>query len=317
MSHWKSKLLDAYRIMTMPYRNYRMKQMVAQGSVPVAILFYHRVDNDHPNPWTISRDGFEEQLDWYQENFDLVSLEECQKRIRSGNNQRPTLSITFDDGYADNCAFALPMLLERKIPVTYFVTTYHTTQNKPFPHDVELGQSLAPNSPEALRAMAESGIEIGGHTRNHADLGSLTDPEELFDEVITATREMEQVIGKKIRYFAFPFGQVKNLNRSVFEMLKEEGFLGVCSAYGGMNEIGDDSFHLQRLHGDPNFSRMKNWLTFDPRLSSTERYDYGKEDNAETDSIVVSMDIATGDRSTESETCLDTTPASLHTMDPS
>ena len=42
--------------------------------------------------------------------------------------------------------------------------------------------------------------------------------------------------------------------------------------YGGWNEIGADSFHLQRLHGDPNFERMKNWLTFDPRIESVSRY---------------------------------------------
>ena len=162
--------------------------------------------------------------------------------------------------------------------------------------------------------MADAGIEIGGHTRTHADLGSLTDPEEIFDEVITATREMEKIIGKKIRYFAFPYGQVENLNPTVFKLLKEEGFLGVCSAYGGLNEIGDDSFHLQRLHGDPNFSRMKNWLTFDPRLNFVQRYDYEtdglKGENEDSNPIVVPLNI------TIPTTNVDT-PASLHTMDPS
>ena len=56
-------------------------------------------------------------------------------------------------------------------------------------------------------------------------------------------------------------------------MLKKEGFLGVCSTLGGINEIGGDSFHISRLHGDPNFSRMQNWLTFDPRLDAPT-YDY-------------------------------------------
>ena len=55
-------------------------------------------------------------------------------------------------------------------------------------------------------------------------------------------------------------------------MLREAGFLGVCSAYGGWNEMGDDAFHLQRIHGDPNIERMKNWLTYDPRIQSVTRY---------------------------------------------
>ena len=244
------------------------------GQVPIGILFYHRVDDDHPNPWTISNAGFREQIDWFQKHFDLVDLEECQRRIASGFNDRPTLSITFDDGYADNSLEALPMLIERRIPVTYFVTTHHTTLGQPFPHDVELGTPLAANSIESLIALRQAGVEIGAHTRTHPDLGAIHDPEKLIDEVIWSTREMEQLVEQKIRYFAFPFGQRENLNPVVFNLLKEHGFHGVCSAYGGFNKVGGDEFHLQRIHGDPSMARMKNWLTYDHRLDSIEGYDY-------------------------------------------
>ena len=103
-------------------------------------------------------------------------------------------------------------------------------------------------------------------------LGSITDEHVLVDEVATATIELEAVLERKIRYFAFPYGQKVNLNAKVFGMLRELGLLGVCSAYGGWNEVGDDPFHLQRLHGDPNFERIKNWLTYDPRIERVQRY---------------------------------------------
>ena len=238
------------------------------------VLFYHRVADDHPNPWTISRADFEQQIDWFQENFDLVDLEECQRRIQSGSNSRPTLSITFDDGYAENCEFALPLLIERRIPVTYFVTTQHTTLQRPFPHDLERDQPLPVNTIASLLAMDIAGVEIGAHTRTHVDIGQVKDQEELMDEVIASSVELESIIGRRIRYFAFPFGQPENLCRNTFAMLKEAGFLGVCSAYGGWNEVGQDAFHIQRIHGDPNFQRMKNWLTFDPRIGRVARFDY-------------------------------------------
>ena len=60
-------------------------------------------------------------------------------------------------------------------------------------------------------------------------------------------------------------------------MLREEGFLGVCSAYGGWNNVGEDPFHIQRIHGDPSFERVKNWLTYDERIRRVERYDYTSE----------------------------------------
>jgi peptidoglycan/xylan/chitin deacetylase (PgdA/CDA1 family) len=261
----KPLLIDAWRWGTMPWRWWARATARRKGTMPVGILFYHRVADDDPNPWTITCEGFRRQIDWLSANFDIVSLAEAQNRIRSGHNTRPTLCLTFDDGYADNSAFALPLLIQRNIPVTYFVTTWHTAEGQPFAHDVARRRPLAPNCPSALKAMADAGVEIGAHTRHHRDLGAISDPRQLYDEVILATREMEQMIERPIRYFAFPFGQVENLNSLVFRLARDYGFAGVCSAYGGWNEIGSDAFHLQRFHGDPNIATLKNWLTLDPR----------------------------------------------------
>ena len=241
--------------------------------MPVFVLFYHRVADDSPNPWTISTKGFIKQIDWLSANFDLISLREAQSRMVDGND-RPAVAITFDDGYSENCSFALPLLIERNIPTTYFVTTYHTTHNRPFPHDVQRNEPLPPNSIESLRALANAGVEIGGHTRTHVDLGSGLDNEFIFDEVIAATREMESMLDCTIDYFAFPFGQRENLDPRVFWLLKENRFRGVCSAYGGLNEIGKSPFHIQRIHGDPNLERLKNWLTLDPRVFRVKEYDW-------------------------------------------
>lgn len=277
MNCWKNLLIDAYRISTSPWRSYWLNRARKNENVPLAILFYHRVANEHPNPWTISEQDFARQIDWMQSNFDLISLEESQRRMRVGN-LRPAISITFDDGYSDNCSFAIPWLIEQKIPFTYFVTTAHISENRPFDHDVDRGQPLLPNSPESLRAMAAAGVEIGGHTRDHVDLGSISDEAELYDQVIAATEELADMIDRPIRYFAFPFGQINNLNKRVFQLLADHGIQGVCSAYGGLNSVGSDPFHLQRIHGDPNFSRMKNWLTFDPRLKSVPGIQWRSEE---------------------------------------
>ena len=273
MKKWHSRLVDAYRVATWPYRRLHLAQMRRSGTVPIWTVFYHRVADDHLNPWTISHANFQRQIDWFREHFEIVDLAESQRRIRSGFNARPTLSITFDDGYAENCDFALPMLIEQRIPVTYFVSNHQTIGQNPFAHDVELGKPLPTNSLESLRALSMAGVEIGAHTRTHVDLGKIHDEAVLVDEVLVAAGELEAAIGRKVRYFAFPYGQHPNLNRKVFSMLREAGFLGVCSAYGGWNRIGSDEFHLQRIHGDPDFSRIRNWMTYDPRLARVRRYD--------------------------------------------
>jgi len=274
MSKWKYNAIDFYRTVTQPLRGATVRSMKRRGQLPIFALFYHRVSNETLNDWTISTEKFVQQMEWLQENFDIVDLEECQRRISSGYNDRPTVAVTFDDGYRENGEFAIPYLIENRIPATYFVTTDHTLGQKPFPHDVKENELLLTDDAESLLAYSNGGIEIGAHTRTHPSMSAVTEPTEIVDEVITATRELEAAIGKPIRYFAFPFGKHENLNPIVFHLLKECGFLGVCSAFGGWNEIGGDEFHLQRIHGDPVFARLSNALTFDPRVAHIPSYDY-------------------------------------------
>jgi len=248
--------------------------MVLAAHVPVAVLFYHRVADDVACDWTTSNSMFARQINWLSEHFDLISLEEAQRRILSGRNQRPAVSITFDDGYAENCDQAIPLLVRRRIPCTYFVTLYNVLTGQPFAHDLLCGNQFAPNTVEQLCEMAAAGIEIGAHTFTHADLGRIGDPRLLESEVVTAGEELAGLVDRRVRYFAFPFGQRENLNPVVFNMLRAAGYAGVCSAYGGLNYPGDDAFHLQRIAVDNDMIGLVNWLTGDPRKLHTRRYDY-------------------------------------------
>lgn len=274
MSNLKNNLINLWRLSTGPYRKLRMRRMAGAGNVPIFVLFYHRIAECHPNPWSMTFDEFRRQVDWFRADFDVVDLSECQRRIQAGENHRPTISITFDDGYAENCEQALPYLIEQNIPTTYFVTTDHTKTGQHFDHDLKRNQPLPVNTIDSLRSLSRAGIEIGAHTRTHFDLGSTNDAQVIYDEVVVATRELETLVEQKIRYFAFPYGQVENLNADVFQLLRQSGIEGVCSAYGGINAVPGDAFHLQRLHGDPNFDRMRNWLQYDPRQDLVKRFDY-------------------------------------------
>ena len=257
--------IEAYRVSTGPIRQQREAGMRREGKIPLSVLFYHRVADTIPNDWTMTTSQFREQLDWLGDNAKFSSLEEIQNRIQSGYNESKCVHITFDDGYAENCDFAIPLLIERKIPCTYFVSLDFILTGRAFPHDAAAGQPLTPNSIDQLRDMAAAGIEIGAHTRNHPDVGKITDPDTLRDEVITSTLELGELIGKPIRYFAFPFGLHENLNADAFDMLAESGIKGVCSAFGAYNFPSQDPFHIRRIHGDPEISRLKNWMTIDPR----------------------------------------------------
>ncbi|HEX5471115.1 MAG TPA: polysaccharide deacetylase family protein [Lacipirellulaceae bacterium] len=208
---------------------------------------------------------FTRQINWLRSRFEIVSLGEAQARIAAGVNKRPTVCISFDDGYADNQRFAIPLLLQHGIPFTYFVSTNHVLGGEPFPHDVKGGQPLSVNTVAELREMAAAGIEIGAHTRSHADLGRCLTRDALVDEIVGSKQDLEKALECEIRYFAFPYGLHANMSAAAFRVAYEAGFSGVCSAYGGYNFPGDDAFHLRRFHADPEYVRFKNWLTVDPR----------------------------------------------------
>ncbi len=242
--------------------------------MPAIVLGWHRIADDRANGWTVSNAAFVRQIRWLQKHFQFVSLEEIQRRIRENRNSRPCVGITFDDGYAENCRRAIPLLIEERIPCTYFVTVKNVVNGEPFAHDVAAGGRFAPNTLDQLRAMAAAGVEIGAHGYTHADLGNLADRDALRREIVASKEHLQATLGRTVRYFAFPFGLYANLSPAAFRLAEEAGYAGVCSAYGGFNFPGDDPFHLQRIVVDDVMIRLKNWATQDPRKLRTPRFEY-------------------------------------------
>jgi len=85
------------------------------------ILCYHRVcDVRHdPQLLSVSPKRFEEQLQQLVAEFEPVALSEVLNKRRG---RRPLVALTFDDGYVDNYAFALPLLKKYGVPATVFVS---------------------------------------------------------------------------------------------------------------------------------------------------------------------------------------------------
>ena len=255
--------LAARAAIASPFRRARLAKLAEQGRAPVSVLFYHRVADQYPNDWTISRDEFRRHLDYCAKHLEFVDLEEVQRRVANNESRSAAVALTFDDGYAENSDFALPLLIERQIPCTYFVTTSHVRDQVSFPHDLQYGQPLPINTSRQLREAAEGGIKIGCHTRTHIDFSQVRELRVLRREIVEAKDELQQMIGKPVRYFAFPYGLLPQLTPSAIEVVLEAGFVGFCSAFGGYNLPGRDPFHIRRFHGDPQFSRFVNWLSFD------------------------------------------------------
>lgn len=89
-------------------------------------------------------------------------------------------------------------------------------------------------------------IEVGAHTANHPDLAVLT-AEEQRQEIAGGKCRLEQIIGRRVRSFAYPYGSVTNYTRETIRIVKEEGFDCACSNFSGPVWFGSDRFQLPRI----------------------------------------------------------------------
>ena len=262
---FRETALQAYLHMTWRHRQSLTKRFSARKSFPGAVLFYHRVADCFPNSWSISNKNFVRHLDWLQQHFEFVSLADTVADQKLGARERPTVHITFDDGYADNMIVALPELIRRGIPTSYFVTTQFVEDQIPFPHDVAQGHPLAPNTIDEIRCLADAGIVIGAHSHSHIDFGKPLTRVELIREIVDVRKKLQDWTGQSIDYFAFPYGLPGNIVQPAVDVIFEAGYKAFVSAAGGFNFPGDDHHHLQRIHADPGMAALINWLTYDPR----------------------------------------------------
>ncbi|HZO04338.1 MAG TPA: polysaccharide deacetylase family protein [Burkholderiales bacterium] len=94
-------------------------------SASLSVLAYHRV-LPAPDPMlqgVPSVEEFERRMRWVASNFDVMPLGEAVRALRADRLPKRALSITFDDGYADNHDLALPVLRQIGLPATFFIAT--------------------------------------------------------------------------------------------------------------------------------------------------------------------------------------------------
>lgn len=106
----------------------RAAAALASGHGPTAsliVLTFHRVLGE-PDPLLPDEPDaarFAAELDLLGACFQVLPLGEALGRLASGTLPLRAACLTFDDGYANNREVALPLLLARGLPATFFVAT--------------------------------------------------------------------------------------------------------------------------------------------------------------------------------------------------
>lgn len=245
--------LCAQSLLLCPWVTCRNWYRRLRGRYPVLILTHHLV-SDRPHRMGISTEEFWRQVRFLQRHYRIVSLSEACELLSSGRVSAPTAVLTFDDGYRDNFVTLRAVAEETRTPIAMYVATQPVEDDQEFHHDLKSAtRGFLALTWDQIRYWNTQGAEFGSHTRTHFDCGA-TDAIRLHEEIVGSKKDLEEALGKPVKFFAFPFGKPENISQRAAELVAAT-YAFFDSALGGENlpENGPCRQHLLRknFYSDP------------------------------------------------------------------
>lgn len=202
------------------------------------IAMYHSVGDctDDPYRITVTPDRLDRQLTWLgRRGLRGVSVAD----LLAAQDRTGLVGLTFDDGYADFLADALPVLRRHGFGATLFVLPGRLGGDNGW-------DPLGPRKPlldeRGIRlAAACEGVEVGSHGLTHVDL-TKADDTVLRAEVAESRAVLSELIGAHVDGFCYPYGTV---DRRVVDAVRDAGY-----GYGCAIDPGPltGPYALPRLH---------------------------------------------------------------------
>ena len=240
------------------------------------ILLYHSVQDRAPGsfgPWAVGRQLFVDHMDKLVElGYTGLSIGQLMNLTRAG---RPlpdkTVLVTFDDGFADFASNAWPVMKARGFPATLYVTAGVVDGISQWLEPMGAGQ-LPMLGTEAIRELADDGVEIGAHSMTHPQLDCVG-RDQARREIIDSKSALEMIVGRPVDSFAYPHGYH---DRTVKKMVIDAGYTSAAAVRNALSHAQDDPFALARftVMGDCTVEHLENVLAGRGigRARSTERW---------------------------------------------
>jgi peptidoglycan/xylan/chitin deacetylase (PgdA/CDA1 family) len=199
----------------------------------VPVLLYHAV-TEHPpaalERFTVHPARFAEHVGCLRDSgcagLTVPEFAACLKG-QSRLPARPVL-VTFDDGFADFLDAA-----ERLAAAGFPSTLYVTTGQVGAAGMLTRGQ---------LRSLGET-VEVGAHSRRHPRLDELP-VDRLRDEVHGSKADLEELLQRPVRSFAYPHG---DHDRLVRQTVVDAGFGSAAAVKNAFSHDRDDPFAIARI----------------------------------------------------------------------
>jgi peptidoglycan/xylan/chitin deacetylase (PgdA/CDA1 family) len=198
--------------------------ILAKKQVP--ILCYHQIREWRPTDSKVSRTyivppaAFAAQMRMLADSgYHTITPDQLYAYLISGSRlpEKPVL-LSFDDTDLDQYTVAYPEMKKYGFKGVFFIMTVSLGR----PHYMSRDQ---------VRALSDEGNVIGSHTWDHHNVKKY-EGKDWITQLDKPTRQLEQITGKSIRYFAYPFGL---WNTAAFPELKKRGFVAAFQ----LNEKAD------------------------------------------------------------------------------
>jgi peptidoglycan/xylan/chitin deacetylase (PgdA/CDA1 family) len=209
---------------------------------------------------------FGDFLDRLVAEYELLTLEDW---FSAPVGERTQLTLTFDDGYASWHEVVASLLEERGVPAVFFVSSglvgLHGEEARAFARGRlrRIQELRFIDRAQLADLAAHPGFEVGAHTRSHADLGQIADPDAMREEVSGDRAMLEDWLGTEVRWFAYPFGTPGNVSGLARWVVEEAGLSAAFTLVPGWWEPNEgDRFRVGRDaldHAQP-FALWRAWL---------------------------------------------------------
>ncbi|MDP2292453.1 MAG: polysaccharide deacetylase family protein [Actinomycetota bacterium] len=213
----------------------------------LVVLIYHRVGGGTDSAVDMSTADFREQMTLLAQLGTVLSLDDATSALQ--RDERPVgVVITFDDGAADFCDVAVPVMVDLGLPSTLYLVTAA-------PDAGSLPWGPPATSWQALRDAAATGlVSVQSHTHDHRLLHRTTaaDAAEQLDRSIDA---IAHHVGRPPRHFAYPKAVAGN--RAARAAVSSRFTSGALAGH----RVNTSASHLQRLGRVP-VSRTDDLATF-------------------------------------------------------
>ncbi|MER6693147.1 polysaccharide deacetylase family protein [Streptomyces minutiscleroticus] len=202
---------------------------------------YHSVGDCSDDPYrvTVSPGRLDRQLDRLRRSgLRGVSVADL-LAARARGDASGLVGLTFDDGYADFLAEALPVLRRHGFGATVFVLPGRLGGDNAW-------DPLGPRKPlldadGVRRAAACDGVEVASHGLTHLDL-TVADDATLGAEVGGSRVLLSGLTGREVTGFCYPYGAV---DRRVARAVRAAGYAYACAVDPGPLS---GAFALPRVH---------------------------------------------------------------------